>query len=63
MVDSDDNSAGLWYVLQVRRRREIRDLQEVQEPVCNGISSIPGLEVIIDAGDLLDSEGSVQQLL
>ena len=40
----------------------LRDPHLAQQ-ICNEISSIPGLEVIIDAGDLLDSEGSVQQLL
>src|SRR5262249_47992933 len=63
MVDRNNCGAGFRYVLQIGSRREIQDLQEVEQPVSNGARYVPGLEVVIDAGKFIDSEDSAQQFL
>src|SRR6516164_8384483 len=63
MIDGDNSGAAVRHMFEIGSGNTKRDVQEVEQPACHRARFLPGLEVIIDAGDLLDSEHSAQQIL
>src|SRR5215469_16455316 len=63
MVDDDNGRTALLYMFQIGSGYKKRDIQEVEQPVCDRARLLQGLELMIDAGDLVDPEHPAQQLL
>jgi hypothetical protein len=60
MIDGDKSGAAFRYMFQVVSGNKKRDVQEVEEPLCNRARLLPGPEMIIDVDDLVDPEHPAQ---